>query len=72
MFYSRIQGKFREIHFASVGRDDPGAPLDNLPCSGAPGRRVLQMRRYFLKMISLLGIGENFSRGKGDKRTLLW
>ena len=41
---------FREINFASVGRDDHGAPLENLPCSGAPGRRALQMRCYFLKI----------------------
>ncbi len=40
----------REINFASAGRDDPGAPLENLPCNGAPGRRALQMRRYFLKI----------------------
>jgi hypothetical protein len=40
----------REIIFASVGRDDPGALLGNLPRIGAPDCSALQMRRYFLKI----------------------
>ena len=40
----------REIIFASVGRDDPGAPLGNMSRIGSPGCSALQMRRYFLKI----------------------
>jgi hypothetical protein len=40
----------REIHFASVGRDDPARRWHDLPISGAPGRCALQTRLHFLKI----------------------